>query len=92
MGNYKIRLNLGITNLTNNSNKTDIDIETELTEEEACSIDFVEKAMLKINYEAIRKAVSEHFENLSKKKPKLSNAELEEELMKIIKNTVLMEK
>jgi hypothetical protein len=92
MGNYKIRLNLDVSDITESSNNTTVNIETEISEEEASSIDSIEKIMLRINYDAIRKAVSEHLENISKKKPKSSKTELEEQLKKIVKNTAWTEK
>lgn len=92
MGNHKICLNIEVTNTEDNSNTASVDMELEMTEEEACSIDAIEKAMLRINYEAVRQAVSEHLTAISKKKPKPSKQEVEEDLERIIMNIVLMEK
>jgi hypothetical protein len=68
MGNYKIKLNINIADILDESNETNIDLERELTEEQACSIDFIDKALLGISYTAMRNAASEHLENISKKK------------------------
>lgn len=42
--------------------------EFKISEEDACSIDICEKAVLRTNYEAIRRAVSKHLTEVSKKK------------------------
>lgn len=54
MSNYKIRLNLDVTDITDEYNSTTVNIETEIPEEEVSSIDAIEKVMLRINYQAIR--------------------------------------
>jgi hypothetical protein len=92
MGNHKIRLNIDVTDTEDNSNTASVNMELDMTDEEACSIDAIEKAMLRINYDAVRQAVSEHLTAISKKKPKTSKQEVEEELKRIIKNIVLMGK
>jgi len=40
-----------------------------LSEENACSIDEVEAAMVSASYEAMRDEAPRHFESISKKKP-----------------------
>jgi hypothetical protein len=92
MGNYKIKFNIDIENILDKTDLTSVTVEAELTEEQACSIDSVEKIALSVNYEAIRRAVAEHLENISKKKLKLNKCDLEEQLKKIVQNTALTEK
>jgi hypothetical protein len=74
MGNYQIKVNLEIVesknSITNEYNKTeDGSITFTISETEAIDIDKCENALLKINYEALREALSKHLEEISKKKP-----------------------
>jgi hypothetical protein len=67
MGNYKIKLNLDIENIMDSSDITTVSVETELNKEP--DIDSLEKALLKVNYEGMRKAAADFLQNLSKKSP-----------------------
>lgn len=92
MGNYKIKLNLDIENIMDSSDITTVSVETELSEDQANSIDSLEKALLKVNYEGMRKAAANYLQNLSKKKLLLNSAEAKEELKEILLNTMWTEK
>ncbi len=70
MGDYKIRINIDIIDGNGISESHPIILESEMTEEEAISIDCVEKSVLKLNKEAIRKVIASHLETMSKKSPK----------------------
>lgn len=65
MGNYKIHMNVSVVDEVNESNS--ISVESEITPDEACSIDAVEKAFLVINRETIKVAIIQHLEEISKK-------------------------
>jgi len=67
MGNYKIKFNINIEDIMDSTNIATVNIEKEITEEQATSIDGIDKALAQINYEAIREMASKHLENLSKK-------------------------
>ena len=73
MSNYKIRINVEIVEC-NKQNKevaeeqSDGSFEMVIKEADAISIDNSEKALLSTAYPAIRKALAEHLENVSKKK------------------------
>ena len=74
MGNYQIKINIEIeeskNSITNEYNKTeDGGITCTISETEAINIDKCENALLKINYKALREALSKHLEEISKKKP-----------------------
>jgi hypothetical protein len=74
MGNYQIKINIEIeeskNSITDEYNKTkDGGITCTISETEAINIDKCENALLKINYEALREALSKHLEEISKKKP-----------------------
>ncbi len=74
MGNYQIKINIEIeeskNSITNEYYKTeDGGITCTISETEAINIDKCENALLKINYEALRAALSKHLEEISKKKP-----------------------
>jgi hypothetical protein len=71
MGNYKIRINIGIYDGSGISDGIVVATDGELSESAAESIDAVEKALLTVNKEALTKAISLHLEEISKKKPLL---------------------
>ncbi|MBA7712655.1 hypothetical protein ES703_121638 [subsurface metagenome] len=48
MGNYKIRIRIGISDPDQEGDDS-VNVEFDLTEEQACSIDAVEKAVLNLN-------------------------------------------
>ena len=73
MGNYQIKINIEIeeskNSITSEYNKTaDGSITCTISETEAINIDKCENALLKINFEALREALSRHLEEISKKK------------------------
>lgn len=67
MGSYKIKINVGIEDMSTKGENNDIYMDLEIDEESACSIDKIEKALLRVNREAIRAAISAHLEEISKK-------------------------
>lgn len=74
MGNYQIKVNIEIVEckdlITNNIDKTaDGDFRFTINEADAINIDKCEHALLKVNYPALREALSKHLEDISKKKP-----------------------
>jgi hypothetical protein len=68
MGNYKIKINIGIYNGADIATGVMVGTEGEMTEQEAESIDAVEKMLLAVNKEALVEAISVHLEEISKKK------------------------
>jgi hypothetical protein len=74
MGNYKIKINIGIYDGSGNlADGVVVASEGNMTESEAESIDAVEKALLSTNKEALVQAISQHLEGISKKKLKASS-------------------
>lgn len=69
MGDYKIKINIGIYDGSDISNSIVVATESELSESDAESIDAVEKALLRVNKEALVESISRHLEEISKKKP-----------------------
>jgi hypothetical protein len=72
MGNYKIRVNVEIVECDEPSTASPQPIkagsfEFNISPEQAQSIDDCEQALLETNYPAIRSAISQHLETLSKK-------------------------
>ena len=78
MGNYDIEFKVTIKDRSGEAEAVEIDLRGMLSEEEASSIDSVEKAMLLINRQAVKEAIAKHLEALSKKKPKASETKPEE--------------
>jgi hypothetical protein len=78
MGNYKIKINIGIYDGTDISTGVMVGTDGEMTEAEAESIDAVEKALLRVNKEALIESISLHLEEISKKKLSLREKLLEE--------------
>jgi hypothetical protein len=78
MGNYKIRINVGIYDSSDVSNGIVVATEGELSEREAESIDAVEKALLTVNKKVLVESISLHLEEISKKKALLRETSLEE--------------
>lgn len=92
MSDFKIEMKIKITDESGKVKSQTVDLQSFMTEEEACSIDKVEKAVLSLNKEAIRQAVAKHLEAMSKKKQKMNNLQEEESSKKILPNTKLTEK
>ena len=73
MGNYKIKVNVEIVECDDPNEKAaeeqnDGSFTMTINEKDAISIDNSERALLSTAYPAIRKALAEHLENVSKKK------------------------
>ena len=74
MGNYKIKVKIEVVECEeDNGNslqeKDDGSFEMVIDEKDSMSIDNCEKALLFTTYPSIRKALSKHLEEVSKKKP-----------------------
>ena len=68
----KFRINIDFTDDHGKTDTHTIQVEAQLSEIDAVSIDNVEKSLLALNKEAIRQAIVAYFEDLSKKKPERS--------------------
>ena len=73
MGNYKIKVHVEVVECDNSKEKAaeeqnDGSFTMTINEKDAISIDNSERALLSTAYPAIRKALAEHLENVSKKK------------------------
>jgi hypothetical protein len=74
MGKYEIKVNVEIVesskqNAHEPQEQNDGSFTMIIDEKDAVSIDHSEKALLETAYPTIRKALSKHLENVSKKKP-----------------------
>ncbi len=74
MSNFKIKVYVEIVECNEKNGKAaeeqdDGGFTMIISEKDAISIDNSEKALLQTSYPAIRKALAEHFENVSKKNP-----------------------
>jgi hypothetical protein len=74
MTNYKITVNIKIEECNDNVNnqlleKNDGSFEFILPEKNAINIDKCEKALLQVDYEALRATLAKHFSDISKKRP-----------------------
>lgn len=74
MKNYKIKVNVEFVECDEEIDeaprkKQDGDFEFNISEEAAISIDSCEQALLSVNYESVRDAISKHLTEVSKKKP-----------------------
>lgn len=75
MSKYKIRINVELVESDETENheinkNTDGSYSMVISEQDATSIDMCEKSVLQIAYPTIRKTVSDHLSQVSKKKPK----------------------
>lgn len=86
MGNYKIKVNFDIVDENNPEDKTTVTLDAPLTTDDIESIDNFEKTLLRLDREALRKLMIEHFSELSKKKPWMNKEKLEETLEKILQD------
>jgi len=80
MKNYKVRIKVEIEECEEEIGQGEVKkVEGEyqklINEQQAESIDKSEKALLETNYQAVREALSEHMERMSKKKQKESKKE-----------------
>ena len=67
MGNYRINVKICIRDDSGKDDSSSIDLASVVPEVEATNIDAVEKALLEIIREAVRKAVGRHLEAISRK-------------------------
>lgn len=70
MGDYVIRMNLEVFDKNNPSDNIGVIYDTEMSEEDAESIDAVEKTFVNLNRQVLKEGISEHLENISKKNAK----------------------
>ncbi|WP_319577356.1 hypothetical protein [uncultured Desulfobacter sp.] len=75
MSKYRIKVHVELEECDESENheitqNSDGSFSTVITEKDAISIDMCEKSVLQTAYPTIRKAVSNHFSQISKKKPK----------------------
>ncbi len=71
MTNYKITVNIKIEECNDDNHlfkKNDGSYEFILPEKDAINIDKCEKALLQVDYEALRAALADHFTEVSKKR------------------------
>jgi len=92
MGKVNIRINIDLTNSDGETEAHQVEVEAILPESGPKLIDNVEKAILKLNKEAIHQAVVAYFENLSKKKPKKSKELMAASSKQILPHIESMEK
>lgn len=74
----KMKINIEITDNEGIAETHTVEVEAEIPENGDLLIDNVEKAILKLNKQAIRQAVEAYLEELSKKKPELRKPLMEE--------------
>lgn len=67
MSDYKIRMNLEVFRESDPTDKVDITYQTGMTDNEAESIDMVERIFIDLNREVLKSGISEHLEKVSKK-------------------------
>jgi hypothetical protein len=70
MGDYVIKMNLGVYNKNNPQDNIGVIYDTDMSEEDSESIDVVEKIFVNLNRQVLKEGISEHLENISKKFPK----------------------
>lgn len=78
MGDYVIRMNLEVINRKNPKDNIGVIYDTDMNEEEAESIDAVEKIFINLNRQVLKDGISEHLENISKKNAKNTRKKMEE--------------
>jgi hypothetical protein len=88
MGNYKIKINVGIYDSSDISNGIVVATEEEMSESEAESIDAVEKALLNVNKKVLVESIALHLEEISKKKASIREMKLEEKYLRMRIGTV----
>lgn len=67
MNNYKIKMSLELINESDPTDKIDVMCLKDMSEEQAESIDMVERIFIDLNRDVLKKSISEHLENISKK-------------------------
>lgn len=83
MEDYKIEMNIKVTNHKGEQELHTITVDAIIPEADSTNISKVEQAFLALNKEAIRRAMVTYMEELSKKKPSMNKA-IEAELSKQI--------
>jgi hypothetical protein len=68
MGDYVIKMNLEVYDKKNPKDNIGVVYDTDMSEEEAESIDAVEKKFINLNRQVLKEGISEHLANISKKK------------------------
>lgn len=79
MGNYKIRMSVGIYDESNPSGDMDLSFDTEMSEDDSVNIDKVEKTFLALGRQVLKNGMSAYLEEASKKNAKNSRRKAEEE-------------
>lgn len=74
MDDYKIEMNIKVTNQKGEQETHTILVDAIIPEKDSTNISKVEQVFLALNKEAIRRAVAVYLEELSKKKPEISKA------------------
>jgi hypothetical protein len=70
MGDYVIRMNLEVYDKNNPKDNIGVIYDTDMSEEDAESIDAVERIFIDLNRQVLKDGISEHLENISKKNAK----------------------
>lgn len=78
MGDYVIRMNLEVINRKNPEDNIGVIYDTDMNEQDAESIDAVEKIFINLNRQVLKEGISEHLENISKKNAKNIRRQMEE--------------
>lgn len=78
MGDYVIRMNLEVINRKNPEDNIGVIYDTDMNEQDAESIDAVEKIFINLNRQVLKEGISEHLENISKKNAKNTRMKVEE--------------
>lgn len=78
MGDYVIRMNLEVINRKNPEDNIGVIYDTDMNEDDAESIDAVEKIFINLNRQVLKEGISEHLENISKKNAKSTRRKTEE--------------
>jgi hypothetical protein len=78
MGDYVIRMNLEVINRKNPEDNIGVIYDTDMNEQDAESIDAVEKIFINLNRQILKEGISEHLENISKKNAKNTRTQMEE--------------
>lgn len=86
MGDYVVRINLEVINRNNPEDNIGVIYDTDMNEQDAESIDAVEKIFINLNRQVLKEGISEHLENISKKNVKNTRRKMGEYEKKIVMN------
>lgn len=78
MGDYVIRMNLEVFDKKNPKDNIGVVYDTDMNEQDAESIDAVEKIFVNLNRQVLKAGISEHLENVSKKNAKIIRSNMAE--------------